>query len=239
VNDRPIIVAHRGLHGEHAENSLEALLEAWRSGIEWCECDVRGSLEHEPFLLHDATLGRTTDGAGTIEQTPAETLHRLGLRRRDGSISPACVPRLKVAMEAMQSTDRLLIEIKPGVADEVVKRTLAVCDPVACVVQSFDRAILRRAEALRPAVRRMLLVDDANAPGALEPGAWEAVNARHDTLLPEHVETLRERGLGVGVWTTNEPADIRRAIGLRADMIITDRPQRALALLGALDQLRG
>ena len=37
----PTIVAHRGLHEKHTENSLAAFKAAWESGIEWCECDVR------------------------------------------------------------------------------------------------------------------------------------------------------------------------------------------------------
>jgi glycerophosphoryl diester phosphodiesterase len=59
----PIVVAHRGLHDEHPENSLRAFLAAWEAGVEWCECDVRGSREHEPFVIHDETLERTTDAS--------------------------------------------------------------------------------------------------------------------------------------------------------------------------------
>ena len=44
---QPIIVAHRGLHHVHPENSLAAFRAAWDAGIAWCECDVqlsRGAL---------------------------------------------------------------------------------------------------------------------------------------------------------------------------------------------------
>jgi glycerophosphoryl diester phosphodiesterase len=44
--------------------------------------------------------------------------------------------------------------------------------------------------------------------------------------------------MSVGVWTPNEPADIRRAIGLGVDMIISDEPLRVMELLKALQRLR-
>ena len=77
----PIIVAHRGIHGHLPENSLEALLEAWNRGVNWCECDVRGSSDHVPFLLHDGTLDRTTDGVGIIEQISSDVVSKVRLRR--------------------------------------------------------------------------------------------------------------------------------------------------------------
>jgi glycerophosphoryl diester phosphodiesterase len=229
----PIVVAHRGLHDEHPENSLRAFLAAWEAGVEWCECDVRGSREHEPFVFHDETLERTTDGGnGRVDQTPSAALHRANLRRGDGSMTTACVPRLATVIEAMPESARLLIEIKPGVDAETAERTLVMCNPETCVIHSFDTTILRMASALLPQVRRMLLVEDAAGPEALVEGPWEAVNARHDTLTAEAVELIRRRGCEVGVWTPNDDRDIRRAIGLGVEMIISDRPLRVRELIG-------
>lgn len=49
---------------------------------------------------------------------------------------------------------------------------------------------------------------------------------------PENVAYARERGLKVGAWTVNDPADMQRLSGL--DAICTDRPD----LLQALEQRR-
>ena len=237
-NETPTIIAHRGLHAEHPENSLEAFAAAWAAGVEWCECDVRASADNEPFVLHDETLDRTTTGAGRVDEATSSTLSQLKLRRHDGGETASVLPRLQALLNAMPSHAKLLMEIKPRVHEDVVRRTLEACDEAACVVQSFDPDILHLAQRIRPEIRRALLVDDAAMPSTMQPGSLEGINARHNTLLPEHVEQLREMGRSVGVWTPNDPADIRRAIGLKVDTIITDEPLRAADLLRALARVR-
>src|SRR5688500_8181193 len=111
----PIIVAHRGLHTRHVENSMAALSAAWDAGIEWCEIDVRGSMEGQPFLMHDETLERTTSGVGLIAETRAAMLRKLG------------VPTLIEVVEAMPAGAKLLIEMKPGVSRGVIRRTMETC----------------------------------------------------------------------------------------------------------------
>jgi glycerophosphoryl diester phosphodiesterase len=220
----PTIVAHRGLHDEHPENSLKAFLAAWESGIEWCECDVRGSREHEPFVFHDATLERMTDGGGPIAAVPSSDLHRLNLRRADGVVSASCIPRLSTLIASMPPRAKLLIEIKSLVHADAVRRTLDVCDPQTCVVQSFDIAVLQTAAAHRDEIRRELLVDE-NVP--LHPlGLYRAVNFQFKNLTPEIVNALRHRGLEIGAWTVNLDADIRRILSLGVHTIISDRPLR-------------
>lgn len=63
---KPIVVAHRGLWaGDKTnsipENSLSALKAADRKCIEAVELDVRKTKDGVPVLMHDFTLGRTTN----------------------------------------------------------------------------------------------------------------------------------------------------------------------------------
>jgi len=221
---KPVIVAHRGIHHEHPENSTEALLAAWNAGVVWCECDVRGSSECEPFLLHDGTLERTSDGSGMIENTGSDAISRLKLRREDGSISNCHVPRLETVIRAMPAGAKFLIEIKPKVLSDVVRRTLDLCNPATCIVQSFDADILHQSARLRPEVERMYLVDDVKDAAKVGPPAWSQVNARFNSLNEGTVEMIRSQGLRIGAWTPNEQADIQRMLELNLDMIISDRP---------------
>ena len=48
------------------------------------------------------------------------------------------------------------------------------------------------------------------------------------------VERMHEQGRGVGVWTVNDDADLRRAVKLGLDMIITDRPVEAIRIVEEL-----
>src|SRR5271156_5650201 len=84
ANAPPIIVAHRGLHGELPENSLAAMVAAWDAGILWCECDVHLSRDGEAIVIHDETLDRTTTGQGPVGEFSLKQLEELRLRDRTG-----------------------------------------------------------------------------------------------------------------------------------------------------------
>jgi len=204
----PIIVAHRGLHEVHIENTLPALRAAWDAGITWCEVDVRGSREHQPFVLHDETLERTTRGRGAIDQTAAGTLRELD------------VPSLHEVIESMPADGRLLVEIKPAVSHEVIRRTMEACEPATCIVQSFDHDILFAAARVRGGIPFGELIDEL--PEARYVADY--VNVRHNALHKGFVNDAHARGIKVGAWTVNEDADIRRMLELGIDMIISDRP---------------
>src|SRR4051812_30882188 len=79
----PIIIAHRGLHALHPENSVPAFRAAARSGIDWIELDVQQSIDGFPIILHDETLERTTGMVGRVDRLRATELERLRLRDDD------------------------------------------------------------------------------------------------------------------------------------------------------------
>ncbi|HRE13822.1 MAG TPA: glycerophosphodiester phosphodiesterase family protein, partial [Usitatibacteraceae bacterium] len=61
----PRLFAHRG-GGSHApENTLAAVRLGLSLGYRACEFDVKLSADGEPWLMHDSTLERTSDGRGS------------------------------------------------------------------------------------------------------------------------------------------------------------------------------
>lgn len=73
--------------------------------------------------------------------------------------------------------------------------------------------------------------------GGSVPRAVAAEGGQGDVWAPEHTTLTRERlleahdiGLRVFAWTVNEPADVARLIAWGVDGIISDRPDRALAV---------
>jgi glycerophosphoryl diester phosphodiesterase len=61
----PRWIAHRGAGKLAPENTLAAFRLGAAHGWRAFECDVKLSADGVPFLLHDATLERTTSGQGT------------------------------------------------------------------------------------------------------------------------------------------------------------------------------
>src|SRR4051794_33655517 len=62
---RPV-VGHRGNRAHAPENTLESLREAVALGVDAVEFDLRVSRDGELVVMHDETLGRTTDGVGPV-----------------------------------------------------------------------------------------------------------------------------------------------------------------------------
>ena len=66
-------MAHRGSSDELPENTLAAFERALEQGADVLETDIRFTRDDEIVLMHDATLNRTTNGAGVVaEMTLAE-----------------------------------------------------------------------------------------------------------------------------------------------------------------------
>lgn len=53
-----------------------------------------------------------------------------------------------------------------------------------------------------------------------------------EVLTARFVRGARRINLKIDVWTINEPEDMKRLVGLPVDGIMTDYPDRLLALLG-------
>src|SRR5688572_8506871 len=73
----PRWVAHRGAGKLAPENTLAAFRLGAQHGYRMFECDVKLSADGVPFLLHDATLERTTNGAGVGGDHPWNALAQL------------------------------------------------------------------------------------------------------------------------------------------------------------------
>ena len=73
----PRLVAHRGAGKVAPENTLTAMRVGHAHGYRMVEFDVKLSADNVSFLLHDATLERTTSGRGRADALPWRELSRL------------------------------------------------------------------------------------------------------------------------------------------------------------------
>lgn len=73
------VIAHRGAHEIYPENSIDALLEAIRLGVDLVEVDLRTTLDGVIVNLHDRTVDRTTPGSGPLAEKTAAEAAALGI----------------------------------------------------------------------------------------------------------------------------------------------------------------
>lgn len=71
------VIAHRGEHLHHPENTLPAIRAAIDAGAGYVELDVRTSLDGALVLSHNATVDARTNGKGAVRQLTLAQLRAL------------------------------------------------------------------------------------------------------------------------------------------------------------------
>jgi glycerophosphoryl diester phosphodiesterase len=245
------IAAHRGGAALWPENSLLAFASAIALGSDLLELDVHLTRDRTVAVIHDATFERTTDGTGPVAAATAADLRRLRLRGPGAAPSDEHVPTLDEVLTAVTATPapvELLVEVKgpaTGVRYEglegLVLAALARAGLQArATVMAFNPAVIARVLELASRARTTCLVSRGMVERA---GArpeqsvdWAVAAGATDlgveyTLADERlVAAARDAGLTLGVWTVNEPDDIRRMLGLGVDIVTSDRPDLAKRL---------
>ncbi len=102
------------------------------------------------------------------------------------------------------------------------------------IVQSFDVRTLQEAHRVAPELRQALLVENRrgiqkniDALGYLP----EVYSPNYRLVNKKLRDYTRQQGLQLIPWTVNEPEDIQKMLQLEVDGIISDYPDRVLALV--------
>ena len=234
----PLWIAHRGAGKLAPENTLAAFRLGAAYGYRAFECDVKLSADGVPFLLHDATLERTSNGQGTAGERSWSELSRVdagGWHSRTFAGEP--MPTLQAIAQFVQRNGfELNIEIKPTPGTE---HATGVAVGRACtelwqgratppLFSSFRPEALQGARESAPHIPRALLVDTL-WPGWLKVAQaldCVAVVSNHLLMDGEMRGQLKDAGLRALCYTVNEPVDAERLLALDIDGIITDAVDR-------------
>ena len=230
----PKWIAHRGACKLAPENTLAAFRLGASHGYRAFECDVKLSADGVPFLLHDATLQRTTPEEGVAADRSWSELSRLdagGWHSRAYAGEP--LPTLDgIARYCIRNRFALNIEIKPTPGhNEVTGRVVAeradelwADEAVKPLLSSFQPDALAAARAARPALPRALLLDSLREGWLSEALALDcvAIVANHRVLDAEVIAHAHGRGLRVLSYTVNESAEAHRLLEAGIDGLITD-----------------
>ncbi|WP_088285132.1 glycerophosphodiester phosphodiesterase [Ideonella sp. A 288] len=240
----PRWIAHRGAGKLAPENTLAAFRLGASLGWRAFECDVKLSADEVPFLLHDSTLERTTDGQGSAGDLPWGQLAQYDAGSwHSRSFAGEPLPTLAaIAAFVRRNGHALNIEIKPTpeleeTTGQVVAEHAArlwAGDRVPPLLSSFRPESLLGARDAAPALPRALLLD------TLWTGWFEmarslgcvAVVTKHvlmDAALLAQVHGAGMRGL---VYTVNDTSEADRLLALGIDGLITDAVDRFSPAVG-------
>lgn len=245
VNDWPYPrwIAHRGAGRLAPENTLAAFRLGAEHGYRMFECDAKLSADGVVFLMHDATLDRTTNALAAPDTAASEVggdhawsvLSRLDAgswhSRRYAGEPLATLEG--IARFCLANGHFLNIEIKPtpGLEErtgEVVAREAARLWTGAAVpplLTSFRTEALRAARTAAPALPRGLLLDTLWT-GWLETALMldcVAVVCNQNLWDASSVTQAQSAGLRCLSYTVNDEWAAARLLALGMDGIVTDR----------------
>jgi len=215
---------------------LAAFEKAIELGADGIELDVHFCADGVPVVLHDFTVDATTDGSGRVADLTLAQLKQLDAGTRfDPAFAGERIPTLDEVLRAVGSRLLLNIELKStSLGDNGLERAV-----VALVEQhdlsrrvlfsSFNPFSLRRAKRIAPHIPAGLLYDQGLSLPLRR--AWLAFLAPHEARHPHYkmvdaryMAWARRRGYRVNTWTVDDPAEMRRLIGLGVNGIITNVP---------------
>ncbi|MFL6694133.1 MAG: glycerophosphodiester phosphodiesterase [Ramlibacter sp.] len=231
----PRWIAHRGAGKLAPENTLAAFRLGASHGYRMFECDAKLSADSVVFLMHDATLDRTTNGSGIGGGRPWGELARLdagGWHSRAYAGEPLATLE-GLARFCLANACFLNIEIKPtpGLEQrtgEVVAREAArlwAGQEVPPFLTSFRPESLQGALQVAPELPRGLLVDTLwdgwlDTARSLQCAAVVANQVLWDVAT---VRQVHDAGMRCLSYTVNDDWSAQRLIALGTDGIITDR----------------
>ncbi|WDT53552.1 LamG-like jellyroll fold domain-containing protein [Streptomyces sp. G7(2002)] len=219
-------IGHRGAPEIAPENTLASLEAAADRGADWVETDVQFTKDDRPVIMHDATVDRTTDGTGRVDELTAEEISRLTVK------GGGRVPTLEQVLASLKDRPaRLLLEIKGPQSSAAVDRALGLVSEAGMtertLLQSFDEQVVRDASAsphrTKVALLRSALDADPVATARQFSLSAYAVKFSGLSARPAAVDKLRAAGVEVFVWTVDTEAQWQTATAWGVDGVITNR----------------
>jgi glycerophosphoryl diester phosphodiesterase len=231
----PRWIAHRGAGKLAPENTLAAFRMGATYGYRMFECDAKLSADGMVFLLHDATLERTTNGHGVGGELTWHALSQLDAGAwHSRSFAGETLPTLAALAQFCLANRCLLnIEIKPtpgtetatGAAVAALAAHLWQGQDIPPLLTSFKPEALAAAQATAPEMPRGLLIDSL-WHGWLEKAltlGCVAVVANYALWDSATVARVHSAGLKCLSYTVNDDWAAQHLLALGTDGIITDR----------------
>ena len=231
----PRWIAHRGAGRLAPENTLAAFRLGASHGYRMFECDAKLSADGVVFLLHDATLERTTNGQGTAGE---QHWHHLSQLDAGSWLSSAYAGEPLATLASLSRYCRahgyhLNIEIKPTPGTDrqtgdVVAREAASLwrdAPVPPLLTSFRTESLMGAREAAPELPRGLLVDSWQEDAVSTAVSLGCVALVCNFALWDatRVGQAHAAGLRALSYTVNEASVAAQMLDLGTDGVITDR----------------
>ncbi|RUR12045.1 glycerophosphodiester phosphodiesterase [Legionella sp. km772] len=230
------IIGHRGASAYAPENTLAAFDKALAMGCQIIEFDVMCSEDGEPFLIHDDSLKRTTNGKGDVGKVDAAYLQSLDAgswfsKQYKGEPIPHFKEALKwLAFSPMQAN----IEIKPypGTVEQTTTAVLSAlnrywpADKPLPLLSSFEWDALVLCRSIAPEMPLGLLLHEWDEQWLAKAKQLDcySIHFNRKILTAERVKEVKEQGYIVCAYTVNRKRLANKLFKWGVDAVFSDYP---------------
>jgi glycerophosphoryl diester phosphodiesterase len=190
---------------------------------DYVEVDARLSRDGIAVVIHDATLDRTTDGKGEVNDYPFRAL-----RGFDAGLGEP-IPTLEEVSREVKGKCGLFAEIKEEGSEEEICRIIRESGLNDVYFVSFHPESIKRVAALLPGARRGLIFSkdtEESLALAIRMNVG-AVLPKFSLLTGELVARAHKEKILVIPWTLNSESEFEAAARFGVDGFATDDPCRA------------
>lgn len=239
-----LVASHRAVHHILPENSIPAVKEAIRLGVDIAEIDVKVSKDGVPFLMHDGKLDRTTTGKGDPEALTFKQLRKLRLVV-NGKKTKEKIPSLQEVLKVAKGNILVDLDLKTDKINpivEVVRKT-----GTGGIVFFFDSdyAMLAKVDSMDKNFMLMpRAYSYAMADSAIIRFKPEVVHIDPKFYTPEVIQLIKRNGSRSWINTLGRlDEDIRNGKAVETlevllkngvNIIQTDEPELILKTLASL-----
>jgi len=230
------VAAHRGASDSAPENTTAAIAGAIDAKADLIEFDVRVTSDRKLLLFHDKNLERYGGGKKLFAELSSEDALKLDVGSFfDVAFASERTPTFAAAVQQCLDGGSIpLIEHKTGPA-ELYSSELRELDAIdKVVVQSFDWKFLSDLRKLEPELKLGALgKDNVSQQTLAEIAAFSPamVGWKDSDITTPAIEKFHAAGYAVAIWTVNDERRIKSLAQSGVDIIITDKPAQAKAVL--------
>ena len=230
-----VVIAHRGEHLHHPENTLSAFQAAIDAGADYFEVDVRTTADGKLVLSHDGSVSRRTDGKGDIGKMTFDEVRALDAGIKSGpQFAGTKVPTFDEALDLARGKIGIYVDVKQASAKDLVTH-IEEHGMADHVVIYAGLSLSQEIQRLNPKLKVM------PEAGSVE-NAKHLIEQLHPRVMafdardfkPEIIRVVKEANAQIYVdrlGPADNPASWQSAIDAGADGIQTDRPAELVKYL--------
>jgi glycerophosphoryl diester phosphodiesterase len=244
------IIAHRGASHLAPENTVAAARLAWEKQADAVEVDIFLSQDSQVVVIHDSTTKRTAGEELEVATSTVAQLRQLDVGSfKDEAYAGERIPLLEEIIATLPPEGKLFVEIKcgPDVLSPLENTIVESGRRDQIVIIGFDLETVKASKRLMSDIptywlvgtkkdeetevwipHSATLVDEAASSGL------DGLNVHWAGVTKGFAKRVQEAGLGLYVWTVNDPVEAARLVKLRVEGITTDRPGWLRAQLGGV-----